>query len=49
MAAIFARNSAHIFVGKKGGLTYPSYKTGKYEKKVLKDMNLLEVHIAQNH
>ena len=28
MAAIFARDRAHLFIGRKGGITYPVYKNG---------------------
>ena len=43
-ASILARNHAHIFIGKNGGLTYPT-KKGKIKR--LKWINLWEVHLAQ--
>lgn len=46
LAAVFGRNSAHIFVGPKGGMTYWR-KKGKNKR--LKYINLWEVHCAQNH
>lgn len=46
LAAILGRNRAHIFVGPKGGLSYP---TKKGKKKALRFINLWEVHCAQNH
>ena len=46
LAAVFGRYRAHLFIGRKGGLTYVD-KKGKIRK--LKYINLWEVHIAQNN
>lgn len=46
LASVFGRNRAHIFVGPKGGLSYP---TKKGKRKALKFINLWEVHCAQNN
>ena len=44
MAAIFAREQAHIFIGKRGGITYPTIREGV---KRLKGYSFLTVHIEQ--
>ena len=44
-AAIVARDTAHIFVGKRGGLTYPVWNRDKKttERKTFHKITLLEV------
>lgn len=46
LAQVFGRMSAHIFIGKKGGLTY---WTNKGKTKRLEHINLWTVHCEQNH
>lgn len=29
LASVFGRDGAHFFIGKRGGITYPTYKNGK--------------------
>lgn len=41
-AEIFARDNAHLFIGKKGGITYPVHKNGKYIKRRFKGYSILQ-------
>lgn len=33
LASIFCRNRVHIYVGKRGAMTYPCYKNGKHSRR----------------
>ena len=50
MAEIFARYTAHLFIGKHGGITYPvNNKNGEMKTKQFGRFDtLLTVHIAQD-
>lgn len=52
MAAIFGRDRAHLFVGKRGGVTYPVSKqlingTWKHYTKVFKGYSILQAVVDQ--
>lgn len=42
MAAIFARDRAQLFIGKRGGITYPVSKNGRHYTKVFGGYSLLQ-------
>ena len=42
MAAIFCRDRAHLFIGERGGITYPVYKNGKHYCKRFKGYSILQ-------
>lgn len=51
-ASLFARNDIHLFIGPKGGITYPvtkKLKDGRYKhiRKQFKN-NYMQVHLEQN-
>ena len=46
-ASIIARDRAHLFVGKRGGITYPVSKNGKHYTKSLNGHTILTVVIDQ--
>ena len=39
---VFCRDRAHLFVGKRGGITYPVYKHGRHYNKVFKGYSILQ-------
>ena len=47
MAAIFGRDRAHLFIGKKGGITYPVSKNGKHYTKRFKGYSILQAVVDQ--
>lgn len=48
LAAIIGRNRAHLYVGKRGGITYPVYKKNKsFTKRLLNGESLLTVYLDQ--
>lgn len=47
MAAVFGRYNCQLFIGKRGGITYPVYKNGKSYVKSF--TSLMGVHCDQNH
>ena len=50
MAAILGRESFHLFIGKRGGITYPTYKSYKGRSAAKRfNGNLMAVHCEQNH
>ena len=42
LAAFYCRDRAQLFVGKRGAITYPVYKNGKYMRKKFHGYSLLE-------
>lgn len=42
MAAIFCRDRAHLFVGKRGGIRYPVHKNGKHYYKRFEGYSILQ-------
>jgi hypothetical protein len=47
MAQIFARDYAHLFIGKRGAITYPVTENGKWKKKKFHGYTMLEAVCAQ--
>lgn len=49
LAGIFCRERAQLFVGKRGGITYPARNSrGEYVNKRFKGYSLLQASIEQN-
>ena len=42
LAAVISRDRAHLFIGKRGGITYPVSKNGKYYTKKFKGYSILQ-------
>ena len=50
LAQVYARDRVHLFIGKRGGITYPSSdENGKWCAKPLAKTSLLGVAIEQRH
>lgn len=47
LAAVFGRDRAHLFIGKRGAITYPVYKIGKHIRRKFHGYSLLEAVCAQ--
>lgn len=47
MAELLCRNDAHLFVGKRGGITYPVYKDGKQVRRQFKGYSILQAVVDQ--
>ena len=47
MASILCRNRVHLFIGKRGGITYPCYKNGKHMTKQLSKTTIFGVYMDQ--
>lgn len=47
LAAIYCRDRAHLFIGKRGAITYPVYKNGKFMRKKFHGYSLLEAVCVQ--
>lgn len=48
MASILCRDRAHLFIGKRGGITYPVYRNGKQIQRRFNGYSLLSVVLEQN-
>ena len=49
-AAIFGRDTAHLFIGKRGAITYPAYKkNGKYVRRKFKGYSILQAVCDQDY
>jgi len=48
MAAIFARDHAHIFIGPRGGITYPVFRKRHQIERPLNGRGFLHVVVEQN-
>lgn len=52
MAAVFARDSIHVFIGKKGGITYPvskQLKNGQWKHYTKRYERFLATSLDQRH
>lgn len=47
--AVYCRDSAHLFIGKRGGIKYPVYKNGRTYTKVFHGYSLLEAVVEQRY
>lgn len=48
LAEIFARDRVQLFIGKRGGITYPVFKNGKYSTRRFKKGRYMKVHLDQS-
>lgn len=48
MASIFARDRAHLFIGKRGGITYPVIRNGKQTNRRFKGYSILQAVVDQS-
>ena len=48
LAEIFARDRVQLFIGKRGGMTYPVFKNGKYSTRRFKKGRYMKVHLDQS-
>lgn len=42
LSAILCRDGAHLFIGKRGGITYPIFKNGKQIRRPFKGYSILQ-------
>lgn len=47
LASVLCRDRVHLFIGKRGGITYPCYKNGKHMIKRFSKTNIFGVLIDQ--
>ena len=47
LAEVFCRDRAHLFIGKRGGITYPVFKNGRTYYKRFKGYSLLQAVVDQ--
>ena len=47
LAELLCRDKAHLFVGKRGGITYPIYKNGRQIERKFKGYSILQAVVDQ--
>jgi hypothetical protein len=47
LAELLCRDKAHLFVGKRGGVTYPIYKNGRQIERKFKGYSILQAVVDQ--
>ena len=47
LASILCRDRAHLFIGKRGGITYPVTKNGKQVRRRFKGYSILQAVVDQ--